>query len=98
MKRDEIIEKLRQSEADLRARGVAHATLFGSVARDEQRSDSNVDIMVEIAPDARIGLFQYVGIVQFIEALFPMRVDVANREGLKPFVRPGAERDAIYAF
>jgi predicted nucleotidyltransferase len=98
MQRDEIIEKLRQSEADLRARGVAHAALFGSAARGEQRSDSDIDIMVEIAPDARIGVFQYVGIVQFIEALFPMRVDVANREGLKPFVRPSAERDAIYAF
>jgi predicted nucleotidyltransferase len=36
MKRDEIIEKLREREADLRAHGVTHAALFGSVARDEQ--------------------------------------------------------------
>ena len=43
-------------------------------------------------------LFRYVGIVQFIQELFPMRVDVANREGLKRFVRRGAEHDAIYAF
>jgi len=43
-------------------------------------------------------LFQYVGIVQYIEDMFPGPVDVANRDGLKPFVRPSAERDAIYAF
>ena len=61
-------------------------------------NDSDIDIMVEIAPDARIGLFQYVGIVHYLEDMFPVRVDVANREGLKPLVRPSAERDAIYAF
>jgi len=98
MKRDEALQKLKEAEADLRAQGVAHAALFGSVARGENRPDSDIDIMVEIAPEIRIGLFQYVGIVQFIDGLFPVPVDVANREGLKPLVRPNAERDALYAF
>ncbi len=98
MKRDEALQKLKEVEADLRAQGVAHAALFGSVARGENRPDSDIDIMVEIAPEIRIGLFQYVGIVQYIEGLFPVPVDVANREGLKPLVRPSAERDAVYAF
>jgi uncharacterized protein len=98
MNRDEIISRLRECEAELRAKGVAHAALFGSIARGEQRPGSDIDIMVEIAPEARIGLYQYVGIVHYLEDLFPIRVDVANREGLKPFVRPSAERDAIYAF
>jgi len=98
MKRDEIIKKLKEREADLRARGVAHAALFGSVARGEDRPGSDIDIMVEIAPEARLGVFQYAGVVRYIEDLFPVPVDVANREGLKPLVRPSAERDAIYAF
>jgi uncharacterized protein len=98
MKRDEALQKLKDAEADLRAQGVVHAALFGSVARGEDRPDSDIDILVEIAPEIRIGLFQYVGIVQYIEGLFPVPVDVANREGLKPLVRPSAERDAVYAF
>ena len=98
MDRDAIIDRLKQSEASLRARGVAHAALFGSRARGDARPDSDIDIMVEIAPDAKIGLFAYVGIVQFIEGLFPARVDVANRASLKAIVRPKAERDAVYAF
>ena len=98
MKRVEIIKKLKEREADLRARGVAHAALFGSVARGEDRPGSDIDIMVEIAPEARLGVFQYAGVVRYIEDLFPVPVDVANREGLKPLVRPSAERDAIYAF
>jgi predicted nucleotidyltransferase len=98
MKRDEVLRKLKEAEADLRAQGVAHAALFGSVARGEDRPDSDIDIMIEIAPDSRMDLFRYVGIVQYVEELFPVPVDVANREGLKPFVRPSAERDAVYAF
>jgi predicted nucleotidyltransferase len=98
MKRDQIIEKLKECEAELRAKGVAHAALFGSMARGDARPDSDIDIMVEISPDAAVGLWQYAGIVRYLENLFPVPVDVANREGLKSRVRPSAERDAIYAF
>ncbi len=98
MERDAILERLRSRQAELRALGVSHAALFGSRARGEQRVDSDIDILVEIAPEARIGILDYVGIVQFLEEMFPARVDVANRAGLKPLVRPSAEREAVYAF
>ena len=93
-----ILERLRACEPELRRLGVAHAALFGSRARGEERADSDIDIFVEIAPESRVGILDYVGIVQFIEEQFPARVDVANRAGLKSLVRPAAERDAIYAF
>ena len=98
MEKQDILAKLRENEATLKRLGVSHAALFGSVARGDDRPDSDIDILVEIAPDARIGLFQYTGIVRYLEEMFPVRVDVANREGLKPLVRPNAEREAIYAF
>jgi predicted nucleotidyltransferase len=98
MNKQEILDRLRENERALRERGVTHAALFGSRARGQERSDSDIDIMVEVDPDAHISLFDYAGIVQYIEELFPVPVDVANREGLKPFVRPSAEREAVYAF
>ncbi|MGY2901156.1 hypothetical protein [Bradyrhizobium sp. URHC0002] len=52
----------------------------------------------EIAPDVRMDVFKYVGIVHRIEDLFPFRVDVSHRIALKPHVKPIAEREAIYAF
>ena len=45
-----------------------------------------------------VGLFEYVGIEQYLTELLASRVDVANRSSLKAFVRPSAERDAVYAF
>jgi uncharacterized protein len=98
MNREQIIATLRAHERELRDRGVLHAALFGSVARKEAKPASDVDILIELKPDAPVGLFEYVGITQYLADLFPNRVDVANHSSLKALVRPGAERDAVYAF
>ncbi len=98
MNRQDIIARLQENEAELRARGVAHAALFGSRARGDARPDSDTDIMIEIDPEARVTLFDYVGLKDYIASLFDGPVDVVNREGLKPYVRPAATTDAIYAF
>jgi uncharacterized protein len=98
MNTPEIIARLRENEPTLRAKGVTHVALFGSRARGDNGPDSDIDIMIEIAPDAGIDLFEYVGITQYLSDLFPLRVEVADRRALKPLVRPSAEREAVYAF
>jgi predicted nucleotidyltransferase len=98
MNSQEIIARLQENEPALRARGVTHAALFGSRARGDNRPNSDIDIMIEIAPDAPVGVWEYVAITQYISDLFPVRVDVANRAKLKALVRPAAEREAVYAF
>ncbi len=98
MDRDQIIERLKEREADLRAQGVTHAALFGSVARGEQRPDSDIDIMVDLDPEIVRTVFDYAGVKDFIADLFEGQVDVVHRDGLKHFVRPRATADAIYAF
>jgi uncharacterized protein len=98
MNHEQIIATLRAHEQELRHRGVMHAALFGSVARGESRPSSDIDILIQIAPDAPVDLFAYTGILRYLRSLFPAHVDVANRDTLKPHVRPSAERDALYAF
>jgi predicted nucleotidyltransferase len=96
--REGVIAALRAHQPELHRRGVRHAALFGSIARGEGKRTSDIDVLIELDPHAPVGLFEYVGITQYLEDLFPVRVDVANRSSLKPLVRPTIERDAIYAF
>ena len=98
MNREEIIARLRENEASLRQRGVAHVALFGSRARGDQRPDSDTDIMIEFDPAARITVFDYAGLKDYIGSLLGGTVDVVNRDALKPYVRPAATAGAIYAF
>jgi predicted nucleotidyltransferase len=98
MNREEIIARLRENQAALRKRGVAHAALFGSRARGDQRPESDTDIMIEFEATARITIPDYAGLKEHISALFDGRVDVVNRDGLKPYVKPAATADAIFAF
>lgn len=96
MNRNEALAVLRRSESALRARGVCRAAVFGSVARGDNRPD--IDIMIEVDPEARIGVYDYVGLKEYIESLFARPVDVVSRDALKPYVRPAATADAVYAF
>jgi uncharacterized protein len=98
MNRDEILAKLRENETALRARGVNHAALFGSRARGEDRPDSDIDIMIEFDPAAHVTVFNYAGLKSYIAGLFDGPVDVVNRDGLKPYIRPAGTTDAVYAF
>ena len=97
LKREEIIARLKENEAALRARGVAHAALFGSRARGDQRPESDTDIMIEFDPTARITVFDYAGLKRDLAALLDGPVDVVNRDAMKPYLRL-ATAEAIYAF
>ena len=98
MNREAIIARLRANELALRARGVAHAALFGSRARGDDGLDSDTDILVDIDPTADMSLYDYVGLKRYIAGLFDGPVDVVDREGLKSHIRSPAESEAVYAF
>jgi predicted nucleotidyltransferase len=98
MNSEEIIARLREHKAALRMRRVAHAALFGSRARGDQRAESDTDIMIAFDPAARITVFDYAGLKSYIATFFDGSVDVVNRNGLNPYIKPAATADAIYAF
>lgn len=98
MNGSEAIETLRKSQHALRERGVLHAALFGSTARGDNRIDSDIDILIEIDPEARMTVFDYVSLKEYISDLFDGSVDVVNRDALKSHIRSAATADAIYAF
>ena len=98
MKLEEALQTLRKAEAELRAKGLVHAGIFGSTARGDQRADSDIDVIVDFDPSARITVYDYVGIKEDIAGLFEHPVDVIDRRGLKPHLRQPVARDLVYAF
>jgi predicted nucleotidyltransferase len=98
MNAQEALATLRRYESALRARGIRHAAVFGSIARGENRSDSDLDIVIEVDPEARMTVFDYAGLKEYVAGLFDGPVDVVSRDGLKPHVRSAVTADAIYAF
>jgi|SRR5262245_5973056 len=78
----EILEILRREKPELvRRYGLKRLTLFGSYAREDQREDSDVDILVEIDP--QIGL-SFVELADRIEDALVVRTEVVSRRAIKP--------------
>ena len=98
MNAQDALEILRSCESALRARGVRHAALFGSVARGDNHPESDVDILVEFDPAASVTIYDYVGLKNYVASLFRERVDVIDRDALKPHLRQRSTQDVVYAF
>jgi predicted nucleotidyltransferase len=98
MNRQEVIGILRQHADTLRSKGVSHAALFGSVARGDNRPDSDIDILVDIDPAAGVTVFDYVALKDYIASLFEGHVDVVDREALKPHLRSPSLQDKVDVF
>jgi hypothetical protein len=98
MRRDDILARLRAAAPALRARGIRRAAVFGSIARGDDRPDSDIDIMVEFEPGAEGSIYEYMNLKAYIAGLFEGPVDVIDRDALKPHLRAAAARDTVYAF
>ncbi len=98
MDAQDAVATLRRYESALRARGIRHAAVFGSTARGENRPDSDLDIVIDIDPELRLTVFDYVGLKEYVAGLFDGPVDVVNSEGLKVYIRSAVTADAVYAF
>jgi predicted nucleotidyltransferase len=93
-----VLETLHEHEAELRRRGVLHASVFGSVARGGARADSDVDVLLDLDPQRPMGVFEYARLKLFLAELLGESVDVVNRKTLRPLLKDAILRDAVNAF
>jgi len=93
--KEEIIERLRRFSSELRDLGVERLGLFGSFARDEQRDDSDVDILVEFAP-GRKNFDNFMNLNFKLEDVLQRHVEVVTRESLSPYIGPHILEEAEY--
>ena len=100
MRRHEVIQKLRQTEPALRGFGVAALYLFGSYARDEAKSDSDVDVFVDPVPERDFGFLPFMDAYQTIQNAFGDAVEIgySTRTGLSPYILGDVESEAVRIF
>ncbi len=72
-----------QLNAFCRRWAIEELSLFGSVLRDDFRPDSDVDVLVAFAPDAKPTLFDLVEMKEELEQLFERRVDLVTKRGIE---------------
>lgn len=79
--------------------GVKRLSLFGSALADRFRPDSDIDLLVEFKPDARVGFLALTGMQRELSTLFGRKVDLVPQDGLKPAIRAQilAEARELYA-
>jgi hypothetical protein len=73
--------------------------LFGSVLRDDFRSASDIDLLVDFEPDAEIGFLTLARIQRELSGILHRRVDLVLRNGLKPTIRDEvlSSAEVVYA-
>lgn len=95
MNRTQALQLLAQHKAVLTQRfGVTDLALFGSIARDTARPDSDVDILV--AFDGPATSARYFGVQFYLEDLLGCPVDLVTDKALRPQLRPYIEKEAVH--
>ena len=74
------------------------AWIFGSYARGEESSESDMDFIVHFQPNANISLFKYVRIVKELESITGQSIDLVEDGHLKPFAEESAQREKILIY
>ena len=72
---------------------IEKAWLFGSYARGEEREDSDVDLLVTLDSEAKVGLIRYVHIMNELKKKLNKEVDMVVDGTLLPFAVESANRD-----
>jgi uncharacterized protein len=98
MRRTDVLTTLKQAEPDLRARGVASLYIFGSHARDEAGSHSDVDVFIDKDTSRKFGFDEFMEVYFLLQERLGTGVDYGTREGLHPVLRPRIEREAVRVF
>ena len=95
---EEIRARIVALEEPLRECKVTALHLFGSVARGEAASDSDMDILVDLDHVAGAGLRDYMAVKRILECEFGRPIDVVERDALRPAVCEQIFREQVRVF
>ena len=98
MNKDEVINKLRAHEPELKAAGIVRLAVFGSVARGDNSPESDVDLLADFDKTKRYTLLTMGRLENRLADLLGTSVDLSSPEWLKESVKDQILREAVVAF
>lgn len=96
--RNDVIAKLRDHAPELRAAGLLHVRVFGSTARGENSSQSDVDLLVDFDPTTRQTLVTVGSLQSRLTDILQVRVDLSSSDWMREPIRARALHEAVLAF
>ncbi len=93
-----VIEKLRDHESELRAAGIVHLRVFGSVARDQSSISSDIDLLADFDKSQRLTLVKIGSLQSRLSKMLGANVDLSSAEWMREPVRSKALSEAVLAF
>jgi len=97
MNRADAIRLLKRHEAELKELGVEHLFLFGSVARDDAKDDSDIDLFFDHAR-GQLGLYELMDVKERTQEILGQPTDIMTRASLHPVLREKIEETALRVF
>lgn len=95
MKRQEILDLLARHREELREYGVQSLALFGSVSREEETAESDIDVLVEFSRP--VGMLAFLRLQHRLMEILGRRVDLATPKALRPAWRERILNEAVHA-
>ena len=98
IQKTEILNKLKMGKSELKKFGVIRIGLFGSLVRNESKSDSDVDILIDMSLDTENIFDKRFQLKDALMQRFLKNVDVCHERAIKPVFKDLVFKDAIYAW
>ncbi len=98
MDRDHILGILREHEAELRAAGLLHLRLFGSMARGDNTAESDVDLLFEYDDANSLNLLSAYGLEDRVSELLGARAHLSSAKHLRSNFRERVLEEAVRAY
>ncbi|MGX7744264.1 nucleotidyltransferase family protein [Rhodopseudomonas parapalustris] len=95
---DTILARLREQTDALRAGGVEKLFVFGSRARGDAGPDSDIDLLVEVAPEARFSLLDLIGVEHVVADATGLRAQATMRRSIQPAFAERIAQDLVEVF
>jgi predicted nucleotidyltransferase len=93
--KEDVLSIIERNREEIRALGVRKLGLFGSFARAEQDTESDIDLLVEFEPEKKT-YDNFIRLSFLLEEILGSRVELVTTESLSPYIRPHVLKEVEY--